>query len=192
MMSFHNQPILPAIRNMKQFDEFLNSSFSYGVILDIHLGQLKGVIKEAHKHGKNMMVHVDLIQGIKHDEYGAEFICQDIKPAGIISTRSNVIAKAKQKKIYAIQRLFLLDTSAMEKSMEFIGKHKPDFIEVLPGIVPSLIQEIKEKTGIPIFAGGFIRTEEDVEQALKAGAVAVTTSNTKLWKKYENFLTESD
>lgn len=191
-MSFHNQPILPAIRNMKQFDEFLNSSFSYGVILDIHLGQLKGVIKEAQKHGKNMMVHVDLIQGIKHDEYGAEFICQDIKPAGIISTRSNVIAKAKQKKIYAIQRLFLLDTSAMEKSMEFIGKHKPDFIEVLPGIVPSLIQEIKEKTGIPIFAGGFIRTEEDVEKALKAGAVAVTTSNTKLWKKYENFLTESD
>lgn len=191
-MSFHNQPILPAIRNMKQFDEFLNSSFSYGVILDIHLGQLKGVIKEAQKHGKNMMVHVDLIQGIKHDEYGAEFICQDIKPAGIISTRSNVIAKAKQKKIYAIQRLFLLDTSAMEKSMEFIGKHKPDFIEVLPGIVPSLIQEIKEKTGIPIFAGGFIRTEEDVEQALKAGAVAVTTSNTKLWKKYENFLTKSD
>ncbi|MEC2065656.1 glycerol uptake operon antiterminator GlpP [Bacillus inaquosorum] len=191
-MSFHNQPILPAIRNMKQFDEFLNSSFSYGVILDIHLGQLKGVIREAQKHGKNMMVHVDLIQGIKHDEYGAEFICQDIKPAGIISTRSNVIAKAKQKKIYAIQRLFLLDTSAMEKSMEFVGKHKPDFIEVLPGIVPSLIQEIKEKTGIPIFAGGFIRTEEDVEQALKAGAVAVTTSNTKLWKKYENFLTESD
>ncbi|PAY13373.1 glycerol uptake operon antiterminator GlpP [Bacillus sp. 7705b] len=191
-MSFHNQPILPAIRNMKQFDEFLNSSFSYGVILDIHLGQLKGVIREAQKHGKKMMVHVDLIQGIKHDEYGAEFICQDIKPAGIISTRSNVIAKAKQKKIYAIQRLFLLDTSAMEKSMEFVGKHKPDFIEVLPGIVPSLIQEIKEKTGIPIFAGGFIRTEQDVEQALKAGAVTVTTSNTKLWKKYENFLTESD
>ncbi|MBL4975740.1 glycerol uptake operon antiterminator GlpP [Bacillus halotolerans] len=191
-MSFHNQPILPAIRNMKQFDEFLNSSFSYGVILDIHLGQLKGVIREAQKHGKKMMVHVDLIQGIKHDEYGAEFICQDIKPAGIISTRSNVIVKAKQKKIYAIQRLFLLDTSAMEKSMEFVGKHKPDFIEVLPGIVPSLIQEIKEKTGIPIFAGGFIRTEQDVEQALKAGAVAVTTSNTKLWKKYENFLTESD
>ncbi len=191
-MSFHNQPILPAIRNMKQFDEFLNSSFSYGVILDIHLGQLKGVIREAKKHGKNMMVHVDLIQGIKHDEYGAEFICQDIKPAGIISTRSSVIAKAKQKKVYAIQRLFLLDTSAMEKSMEFVGKHKPDFIEVLPGIVPSLIQEIKEKTGIPIFAGGFIRTEEDVEQALKAGAVAVTTSNTKLWKKNENFLTEDD
>lgn len=78
-MSFHNQQILPAIRNMKQFDAFLESPFLYGVILDIHLGQLKGVVNEAKKHGKLLMVHVDLIHGIKHDEYGAEFICQDIR-----------------------------------------------------------------------------------------------------------------
>ncbi len=97
-MSFHNQKILPAIRNMKQFDAFLESPFLYGVILDIHLGQLKGVVNEAKKHGKLLMVHVDLIHGIKHDEYGAEFICQDIRPAGIISTRSAVIVKAKQRK----------------------------------------------------------------------------------------------
>ncbi|AOU00367.1 glycerol-3-phosphate responsive antiterminator [Bacillus velezensis] len=191
-MSFHNQKILPAIRNMKQFDAFLESPFLYGVILDIHLGQLKGVVNEAKKHGKLLMVHVDLIHGIKHDEYGAEFICQDIRPAGIISTRSSVIVKAKQKKIYAIQRLFLLDTSAMEKSMEFVGKHKPDFIEVLPGIVPTLIREIKEMTGIPIFAGGFIRTEQDVENALQAGATAVTTSDTELWAKYEHSMTKKD
>lgn len=115
-MSFHNQPILPAIRNMKQFDEFLNSSFSYGVILDIHLGQLKGVIKEAQKHGKNMMVHVDLIQGIKHDEYGAEFICQDIKPAGIISTRSNVIAKRSRRKFMPFSACFCLIQARWRKA----------------------------------------------------------------------------
>ena len=68
-MSFHNQQILPAIRNMKQFDAFLESPFLYGVILDIHLGQLKGVVNEAKKHGKLLMVHVDLIHGIKHDEF---------------------------------------------------------------------------------------------------------------------------
>ena len=55
-----------------------------------------------------MFVHVDLIHGIKHDEYGTEFICQEMKPAGIISTRSSVIVKAKQKKVYAIQRMFYL------------------------------------------------------------------------------------
>ena len=183
-MSFHDQNILPAVRNMKQFDTFLDSPFSYGVLLDIHLGQLGGVISAARSHGKKMFVHVDLIQGIKHDEYGAEFICQEMKPAGILSTRSSVIAKAKQKKVYAIQRMFLIDTSAMKKSIELVKKHRPDYIEVLPGVVPELIKEVKEITGIPIFAGGFIRTEKDVEQALAAGASAVTTSDTDLWKKY--------
>ncbi|MDA7028177.1 glycerol-3-phosphate responsive antiterminator [Bacillus sp. CLL-7-23] len=184
-MGFHDQNILPAVRNMKQFDIFLDSPFTYGVLLDIHLGHLGGVISAAKLRGKKMLVHVDLIQGIKHDEYGAEFICQEMKPAGILSTRSSVIAKAKQKKVYAIQRMFLIDTSAMMKSIELVKKHRPDFIEVLPGVVPELIKEVHERTGIPIFAGGFIRSETDVKKALDAGAVAVTTSETQLWKTYE-------
>lgn len=181
-MDFHNQKILPAIRNMKQFEVFLTNDYRYGVLLDVHLGHLKGIVKAAERNNKKLFVHVDLIQGIKHDEYGAEFICQEIKPAGILSTRTSVIAKAKQKKVFAIQRMFLLDTGAMNKSIELVKKYQPDFIEVLPGVVPFLIKEVKEKTGIPIFAGGFIRTEKDIQQALDAGAEAVTTSNTKLWK----------
>ncbi|NPC91992.1 glycerol-3-phosphate responsive antiterminator [Bacillus sp. WMMC1349] len=184
-MGFHDQNILPAVRNMKQFDIFLDSPYTYGVLLDIHLGHLGGVISAAKRRGKKMLVHVDLIQGIKHDEYGAEFICQEMKPAGILSTRSSVIAKAKQKKVYAIQRMFLIDTSAMMKSIELVQKHRPDFIEVLPGVVPELIKEVHERTGIPIFAGGFIRSEKDVKRALDAGAVAVTTSETQLWKTYD-------
>ncbi|NQD50182.1 glycerol-3-phosphate responsive antiterminator GlpP, partial [Bacillus altitudinis] len=31
----------------------------------------------------------------------------------------------------------------------------------------------------------FIRTKEDVERALAAGATAVTTSNTELWKAFQ-------
>jgi glycerol uptake operon antiterminator len=180
-MEFQNQKILPAIRNMKQFDNFLKNDDRFGVLLDVHLGHVKGIIKAAKSRNKDILVHVDLIQGIKHDEYGAEFICQEMRPAGILSTRSSVITKAKQKKIIAIQRMFLLDTGAMKKSIELIKKYKPDFIEVLPGVVPNLITEVKQKTGIPILAGGFIRTKEDIEQALDAGAAAVTTSNTQLW-----------
>ncbi|WP_044894242.1 glycerol-3-phosphate responsive antiterminator [Bacillus alveayuensis] len=180
-MSFYGQSIVPAIRNMKQFDRFLQSDFEYGVLLDSHLGQVKHLVKEGKNHHKKLLIHVDLIQGLKHDEYAAEFLCQEIKPAGLISTRSSVIAKAKQKKVFAIQRLFLIDSGALEKSLELIKKYEPDYIEVLPGIVPRLIQEIKNKTGIPILAGGFIQTKEDVQRALNAGANAVTTSDENLW-----------
>ncbi|MBD1382284.1 glycerol-3-phosphate responsive antiterminator [Metabacillus arenae] len=182
-MPFKNQKILPAVRNMKQFDRFLESNYEFGVLLDLHLGQLSSVVKTATRANKKLLVHVDLIQGLKHDEFAAEYICQEIKPAGLISTRSSVINKAKQRGLYAIQRLFLLDSNAFEKSLEHITRTRPDFIEVLPGLVPALITEVKEKTGIPIFAGGFIRTKEDIQNAIDAGATAVTTSDMDLWAK---------
>ncbi|MBS2968057.1 glycerol-3-phosphate responsive antiterminator [Metabacillus sp. KIGAM252] len=187
-MAFEGQTILPAIRNMKQFDQFLSSKYRYGVLLDTHLGQLKGIVKASDQAGKKLLIHVDLIQGLKHDEYAAEFISQEIKPAGLISTRSNVISKTKQRGLIAIQRLFLLDTSALAKSLELIQRMRPDFIEVLPGVVPNLIEEIKKVTDIPILAGGFVKTEQEVQAALKAGAAAVTSSETALWKEMEKNL----
>jgi glycerol uptake operon antiterminator len=74
-----------------------------------------------------------------------------------------------------------LDSTALKKSYELMKKVKPDYIELLPGIVPTLIQEVKAETGIPVLAGGLIRTAEEVHNALEAGASAVTTSNRELW-----------
>lgn len=183
-MAFDGQQILPAVRDMKQLEKFLESNYKYGVLLDSHLGQLKGIMNAVRRVNKELLLHVDLIQGLKHDEYAVEFLCQELKPAGIISTRSSVIMKAKQKGVYAIQRVFLLDSTALEKSYHLIEKIKPDYIELLPGIIPSFIQEVHQKTGIPVLAGGLIRSEQDVAEVLKAGATAVTTSKRDLWKNY--------
>jgi glycerol uptake operon antiterminator len=43
-----------------------------------------------------------------------------------------------------------------------VERTRPDYIEVLPGVMPHIIKEVYEKTKIPIFAGGLIRSEEDV------------------------------
>lgn len=51
----------------------------------------------------------------------------------------------------------------MEKSCNLLEKTKPDYIEVLPGALTDVIAEVKERTGVPILAGGFIRTVDDVE-----------------------------
>ncbi len=96
-MSFHGQSVLPAVRDMKQLEKFLVSNYEYGVLLDNQVGMLKGIMKEVHKHEKKLIIHLDLIHGLKHDEYAVDFLCQEFKPAGIISTRTNVILKAKQR-----------------------------------------------------------------------------------------------
>ncbi|GGG14465.1 glycerol-3-phosphate responsive antiterminator [Paenibacillus abyssi] len=184
-MDFNNQRILPAARKIKDVERLMKLSYEYIVILDTHISQIKSIVDLTKAHGKKPLLHADLIEGLKNDEYAAEYLCQVVRPAGLISTRSGVIAKTKQNGLLAIQRLFLLDTNALEKSYALLERTKPDFIEVLPGVMPHIITEVHQRAGIPIFAGGLIRTVNDVEQALNAGATAVTTSNSGLWKHFE-------
>ncbi|MFS0727513.1 glycerol-3-phosphate responsive antiterminator [Paenibacillus sp. 1P07SE] len=185
-MSLEKQIMLPAARRMKDLEKLLTRPFDYIVILDTHIGQLQPVVQLARAHGKKPLLHADLIGGLKNDEEAAEYLCQVVKPAGIISTRAGVIAKTKQNGILAIQRLFMLDTNALEKSYALFEKTSPDYIEVLPGVIPHMISEVRDRTGIPVIAGGLVRTAAEVQQAIDAGAVAVTTSRTELWRQFES------
>lgn len=169
---------------MKGFEQFLDSPYEIGVFLDLHIAQCKHVSRLAKQQGKKLIYHVDLIHGIKNDEYATEYICQEFKPYGLISTKANVIVKAKQKGVTAIQRVFLLDSHALVKFYKLIEKTQPDYIEVLPGAMPWMIAEIKERVNVPIFAGGLIRKAEEVRAALKAGAEAITTSKRELWNQF--------
>lgn len=181
-MHFNNQKVLPAARTIKQFEELLQSNFQYIVLLEVHISHLRSFRNEAKKYNKKIIIHADLIQGLKTDNYAADFLCNDVRPAGIISTRANMIQKAKAKGIIAIQRMFLLDTIALEKSYSLIEMAEPDYIEMLPGVIPELISEVYERTGIPIINGGLIRTQTHIESAIEAGAIAVTTSDKELWE----------
>ncbi|CAM4500493.1 glycerol uptake operon antiterminator [Paenibacillus endophyticus] len=183
----NGQKLLPAVHKLKDVEAVLASHFSYMVLLGGHLGQIKNIVDLASQHGKKVLLHADLIDGLKNDEYAAEFLCQSIRPAGLISTRSSVIGRTKQNGLIAIQRLFLIDSDALERSYTVLDKNRPDFIEVLPGVIPDIMREVKERSGIPIIAGGLIRTQEHVKQALDAGASAITTSRKELWRAAEEF-----
>ncbi|WP_285891287.1 glycerol-3-phosphate responsive antiterminator [Paenibacillus pasadenensis] len=180
-----NQLLLPAARSMKDLEKLMGMSYSYIVLLDSHISRLKPLAELARANGKRLLIHADLVEGLKNDEHAAEFLCQVIQPAGILSTRASVIAKTKQNRLLAIQRMFLLDSGALDKGYALLERSRPDYIEVLPGVIPSIISEVKERTGVPIFAGGLIRTVEDAELALAAGAAAVTTSREALWKHFQ-------
>ncbi|WP_163653226.1 glycerol-3-phosphate responsive antiterminator [Listeria sp. PSOL-1] len=183
-LQFINQPIIPAARHQKDIEKICqNANIQYFVMLESHIAQLKPLLKLAQRNHKKVLLHADLIAGLKNDDYGVEFLCQEVRPAGIISTRANVVAKAKQQGVFAIQRLFMIDSSAYEKGISFVEKIKPDAIELLPGIIPTEIKKMTTKVSIPIIAGGLITTKKQIDQALAAGAKAITTSNKELWSK---------
>ena len=173
--------VLPAVRRMKDFEKVLESGHEHIIILESRLIQLKSMIDYAHRANKKVLVHFDLIQGLKADEYGMEFLQREMKPDGILTTRGNVIAAAKKHKLLAIQRVFILDRAALEQSIKLIQRFHPDYVEILPGLMPEVIEEITGEIDIPVIAGGLIKEEEQVKAALDAGAVAVSTSSRKLW-----------
>ncbi|PGT78746.1 MULTISPECIES: glycerol-3-phosphate responsive antiterminator [Bacillaceae] len=182
-MMFENQQVLPATKSMKDFEQVLsNRNVEFIVMLEVHIAQLDNIMKLAKTYHKKILLHADLIQGLKNDEYSAEFLCQKIKPDGVISTRASVLKTAKKNGILSIQRLFLLDTLAIDTSYSLAQKVQPDFIEVLPGCVPHLIQKVSQETNIPVIAGGLITSHDEVTSVLKAGAHAVTTSRKELWR----------
>ncbi|MBB6448189.1 glycerol uptake operon antiterminator [Geomicrobium halophilum] len=178
---FQGQEVIPAVKDMKDFERILKRNEEFFVVLEVHISQLARMRKLAKEVNKRMILHADLIQGLRSDRYAAEFLCQTIKPAGIISTRSDMLRIAKKNHIMAIQRLFLLDTLALHTSFQLARTVEPDVIELLPGIIPSYIHKVQEETGIDVIAGGLIETEDDVRKALKGGAQAVTTSRRDLW-----------
>lgn len=177
----HPKGVLPAIRKMKDFERALETTHESIVFLETRLAQLKSLVDYAKRANKKTLVHFDLIQGLKADDYGMEFLIREVKPDGILSTRGNVITLAKKHHLLAIQRMFLLDSLALEHNLKLIKRTQPDCVEVLPGLIPDMIRQIKEQANTPVIAGGLVTREDQVTDALNAGAAAVSTSNTSLW-----------
>ena len=127
------------------------------------------------------VVHLDLIDGFSAKEIAVDAVHAFTGAEGIISTRGTQIKRAKQLGMTAIQRGFMLDSRSLSSFEAQIQTSKPDFVEILPGLLPKVIAELKARLDVPIIAGGFIHEKEDVIAAIQAGALAVSASRPEIW-----------
>ena len=135
--------------------------------------------------GKKAMVHIDLIAGLSAKEISVEFIARQTRADGIITTKPALVRRAKELGIFAVLRFFVIDSLAL-KNIENLemqcGTSRPDYIEVLPGVMPKVLGRIAKVSRIPMIAGGLITEKEDVIAALSVGAIAVSSTNQDVWK----------
>ena len=135
--------------------------------------------------GKKAMVHIDLIAGLSAKEISVEFIARQTRADGIITTKPALVRRAKELGIFAVLRFFVIDSLAL-KNIENLEMQcvtsRPDFIEVLPGVMPKVLGRIAKVSRIPMIAGGLITEKEDVIAALSVGAIAVSSTNQDVWK----------
>ncbi len=118
---------------------------------------------------------------MRDDAAGIRFVADQIRPDGIISTRPAAVRQARHAGLLTIQRIFLIDSSALEDGRRHMQSSQPDLVEVLPGISASAIRLAAGCFNRPLIAGGLISQRAEVMDALRAGALAVSTGHPDLW-----------
>lgn len=136
-------------------------------------------IEEVHKHGKLAFVHIDLSDGIGKDRSGIEFLAK-CGIDGVISTRGNLVKYAKELGLITVQRFFALDAKGVAGINDLSSATRPDYIEIMPGVIGKIIRQFANGP-IPVIVGGLIDTKQEAEDALKNGAIAISTSKKDLW-----------
>jgi len=170
-----------AVRKPEHLPAALNIDWPIVFLLIGDLFTAEEYVAQARRAGKTVFLHVDFIAGLGGDPVALKFVAERIKPHGIISTKSHFVKHAKKYGMLAIQRLFIIDTSALEQGIHNIRQSEPDAVEIMPGLIPRVISELRATVSAPIIAGGLIQDNAEIETALKAGASAVSMGNRKLW-----------
>ncbi len=174
-------PIIAAVKNVKDFDCALESSCEIIFLLTGSIFNLKYLVEKSKEADKGVYVHLDLMEGFSRDITSLKYINDHIKPDGIISTKPTLVKKAGEMNTFTIQRLFILDSLSLKTAITSVKGTNLNAIEIMPGIMPRIIKRIAAETKIPLIAGGLIEDKDDIIQNLKAGAMGISTSNKNIW-----------
>ena len=151
------------------------------ILLTSNILNIKNIVRRVKSANRRIFLHLDLLEGISKNSMGIKYIAQEIKPDGVITTRANLINCAKTEGLFTIQRIFVLDSLAIDTAVKSIKNVNPDAIEILPAVIPKIIRRICQRTRHPIIAGGLIEDIQEVREALKEGAWAISVTKEDIW-----------
>lgn len=174
-------PIVAAVKSYEGLEKCLTCESQVVFVLFGDVLTVSDIVAKIKGAGKAAFVHIDLIDGLSAREVAVDFIVKNTLSDGIISTKQSLVRYAKTKGLLTIQRFFVLDSIALFNIQKQMNTNTTDLIEILPGVMPKIIRKIVESAGKPIIAGGLISDKEDIVTALRAGATAISSTNTDVW-----------
>lgn len=185
-MQLKKSPIIAAVKDKIALRAACVSDIKIVFILGSDIFSIKQSVASLKKHNKIVFVHMDLVEGLGRDKYAVKYLAKEIMPDGIISTRHNILSYAKTNNMLTVQRMFLLDSTSITSGVEMARKSQADFVELVPGIIPKAIVSIKRHINKPIIVGGMVTDIREIKQALKSGAVGISSSRQELWNSNIN------
>jgi len=174
-------PCGAAVKTVDELDAAVRSRAGAVFLLRGNGLELAPVVRRIHEGGKLAVVHVDLVDGVAADMAGVRWLARCGVDA-VISSHGQAVRAVRAEGLVAIQRLLCTSGAAIDLALAAVARSQPHIVEVLPGVIlPAVADLVVPRLRVPLLAGGFVRSGEDVRRLLDAGAVAVTTSERALW-----------
>lgn len=176
-----DNPVIAAVSDRERLDKAVQSPCEVIFMLYGDIFTLADDVAAVLDAGKYVFIHLDLIRGFSNDGYSLKYIQEQINPSGVVTTKTNIVKKAKELNLFVIQRLFILDSKSVQAGILSIHHLTPDAVEIMPGVVPKITRELTKSVKIPIINGGLIEDKHEVIASLDAGATCISTSCESLW-----------
>jgi glycerol uptake operon antiterminator len=174
-------PIIAAVRRDGDVEDALSASVGIVFLLQADIFNLAGLTERFRSAGKEVLVHVDFLEGIGRDAKAVRYLAEVIRPSGILTTKSQHVKTAKEYGLFVIQRFFLIDHQSYEMAVHTVHSSHPDMVELMPALMPAVIARFCKAVSTPVIAGGLISSKEEIVEILKAGALGASTGNPLLW-----------
>lgn len=174
-------PIIASVTKVEQIEVVQCSRVERVNLMTGDIVNLEDILGRLHQAGKQVYIHVEMVGGLGRDSSTISYLAREFRIDGIISTRTNIVLAAKQEGIAAIQRIFAIDTAAMDTAIRMIRQACPDEVELMPGLMPRIARELKGTLRQPLIVGGLIRHQEEIDACLNNGAKYVSIGDESFW-----------
>lgn len=181
LLSTEKCPVIPEIKNDEWMESLKDSESDIAYIIYGDICTIAGIVAKVKALGKKAIVHIDLISGLSSKEICVDFIKQYVKADGIISMKPLMIKRANEIGLFTIQRFYMIDGFTYANVEKNVKNSNPDVVEFMPVGLSKVMKYLVESINKPIVASGLTQDRGDIIGALKAGAIAVATSNRGLW-----------
>ena len=170
---------------MEDLDEALEKEAQIVFLLNGNMLTIEEQEQRVLEAKKFPFIHLDMVEGFEARPIVVDYLSDRFgNDCGIITTRNSIVRKCIAKNIRVVQRFFALDSLSVDNFLDQLDAFsRLDAIEIIPGVLPKIIKRVHERyPHIPLISGGLIRTEQEIQDALKAGCYGISTTRKSLWQ----------
>ncbi|MGU0172267.1 glycerol-3-phosphate responsive antiterminator [Escherichia coli] len=172
--------MIAAVKDNASLQLAIDSECQFISVLYGNICTISNIVKKIKNAGKYAFIHVDLLEGASNKEVVIQFLKLVTEADGIISTKASMLKAARAEGFLYSSPVFIVDSISFTT---LISKLRNRIRIVLnPARLYAQSAGLGDRENPqPLIAGGLVCDEEDARNAINAGVVALSTTNTGVW-----------